>query len=291
MIMSSVPGGYLGSSAVYVPDLEESQVGVYQDTVLHLIDALLVKLLAADIKIIISMHDRFALGCYSEDSYAIISNITIGSSGNATCGDATSFYNTSIVIQAFDARIKHILSFKSEHFGGASWGSLGQVIYAFSIQNYAQFTDTSIQPTWWCDRAKAMRPLLSNGVKISTGPSNLATDTITDINMACGELDILSVSIYFLYASDVVDIFKAVNGSNKMVINEEFDSDGFGYKDRDGCINLVGGTSNNVSISWLVGNVFAMPGDRQGTEFSWSTDEKAWAALTAQAKNATGAAT
>jgi hypothetical protein len=281
---------YLGSSSTYVPDLEEFNVGDYIDTILNRIDALMVKLAAAEMKIIISIHDRFGVGCFTTDQYSLMLNIIMPTT-QAVCSDASEFYTNSTSVAAFDARMRHILEFKSPHFNNQPWGSLGQVIYAFSIQNYAQFYNKKIQKDWWCDRAKEMKPLLSNGVKISTGPSNLVTDTITRENMACSELDILGVSSYFQTEDnfEASVIKNAIVNASKTVINEQFDSNGlYGYHRRDKCINQVCGMSNNLSISWLVGDILLMPKEKYSTQFSWMTDQKAWAALTAQASNATG---
>jgi hypothetical protein len=80
IFISQTPQNNKNTGSVAMPDIEPSQVGKYDDTQLKAIDQLMVEarergefpsrsvtflvLMAAGIKLIIAMHDRYQLGCW-----------------------------------------------------------------------------------------------------------------------------------------------------------------------------------------------------------------------------------
>ncbi len=128
------------------------------------------------------MHDRYALGCTSEDAY--VSKFNLASTfpncklRNTSMNNPSTFYTSGTAISNFENRCKHILSFASPNFNGRAWGSLGEVILAFDIQNEPQALMSQFITSWTCDRATALHSLVSNGVLLSSGGGHSFDDSI-----------------------------------------------------------------------------------------------------------------
>lgn len=58
-----------GTASPFVPHFEPKHIGEYDYTVLNMIDKLMLKAQQYGIKLIIALHDRYALGCWSCDGY------------------------------------------------------------------------------------------------------------------------------------------------------------------------------------------------------------------------------
>jgi mannan endo-1,4-beta-mannosidase len=69
LFLSSIYAGNKGTTARQTDDLEQNQVGTYNDDVLRKLDGLLPKLEAAGIKAIVAFHDRYMLGAWGRDAY------------------------------------------------------------------------------------------------------------------------------------------------------------------------------------------------------------------------------
>lgn len=102
----------------------------------------------------IALADRYALGFWSTDAYALQLNIVkAGSSGVQQVANAGAFYTSSWAATAMDNRYKHALSHKNTKLGGKTWAELDDVIYAFEPQNEPQGVSrpslsSSIETPW-----------------------------------------------------------------------------------------------------------------------------------------------
>lgn len=93
----------------------------------------------------IALADRYALGYWSTDAYALQLNIVkAGSSGVQKVANAGAFYTSSWAATAMDNRFKHALSHKNDKLGGKTWAELDDVIYAFEPQNEPQGVSCSL---------------------------------------------------------------------------------------------------------------------------------------------------
>lgn len=89
-----------------VMDLEPTTLGVYDDTILKKIDQLMLECSQRNIKMIIALGDRYALGFWDTDTYATSHGIApLGSLGGQKISDASSFYLDASSKTAFDNRI------------------------------------------------------------------------------------------------------------------------------------------------------------------------------------------
>lgn len=87
----------------------------------------------------IALSDRYALGYWSTDAYALQLNIVkAGTSGVQRIADASSFYTSSWAAGAFDKRLEHALTHKNNLMGGKTWAELDEVVYAYEPQNEPQ---------------------------------------------------------------------------------------------------------------------------------------------------------
>ena len=98
------------------------------------------------LKLVIALSDRYALGFWSTDAYALKLNIVkSGSSGAQQVANAASFYTSSSAIASFDNRLAHILSHQNSLMGGKTWAELDSVVYAFEGEHLLHFTLNGIR--------------------------------------------------------------------------------------------------------------------------------------------------
>ncbi|KXN87162.1 Transcription elongation factor SPT5 [Leucoagaricus sp. SymC.cos] len=224
IFIARIAAGAKGSSAVGVPDLESVVVGQYDDTILNKIDQLAVEAHARDIKLVIAMHDRYALGCWDTDAYVAKYNLPVTNCNGVP--DSSTFYTNSNAIADYDNRLRHILNFQSPNFG-VPWKQLSDAIFAFEIENEGMGHMNQVAPNWWCDRANTIRSVLGNsGTQISTGGGTDLPTSLQSQFWSCANLQIIALHDYNLdtnYVASHVDAAKplAIN-SGKRMLYEEF---------------------------------------------------------------------
>ncbi|KAJ3063940.1 hypothetical protein HDU98_000297 [Podochytrium sp. JEL0797] len=250
--------GGKGTNAEAVRDLEMTTVGVYDDTILQRIDLLLSLVPDYNIKLIIALHDRWNLdntwGTCDAYCQAYCGNPSVVAPGKCTLpGGAATFYTSPLAQTQFDNRIAHILNHQSPSHG--PWHSRAGSIYAFEIQNEGQSAlgGTMPNPDWWCGRAKAIKKLLSqNGIRVSTGGTQYAKDSMLVNNFKCPEIDIIAVHSY----ADIgpfVPLMRAIPALwGKQVVMEEFGSTG---ASQALAIQYTAGLMNFNRIPWMVWEV------------------------------------
>ena len=94
-----------GSGNPEIPDLEPTQLGQYDDTILEKIDALMYECSQRNIKLIIACGDRYALGFWDTDQYALTYGIVDGGSGAQMVSDASTFYTDNGAMTFYDHRL------------------------------------------------------------------------------------------------------------------------------------------------------------------------------------------
>ncbi|KAG8959355.1 hypothetical protein FRC03_008085 [Tulasnella sp. 419] len=134
-------------------DLEASSVGTYDDTVLKLLDTVMVDARKYGIKLIISMH-----------SYNALSRPDIYGQWYGT----GYFYEQTAATNGFDNRI-HIMNHVHTSLG-RPWKELSDYIFGFEAQNEAMIGKGHdyilAHSGWQCDRAKVIKDTLGPGPKV-----------------------------------------------------------------------------------------------------------------------------
>ncbi|KAF9453364.1 glycoside hydrolase family 5 protein [Macrolepiota fuliginosa MF-IS2] len=280
IFIARVFAGSKGSSATTVPDLETVAVGSYDDTILGKIDQLAVEAHARDIKLVIAMHDRYALGCWDTDGYVAKYQLPTTGCVNGV-PDSSIFYTNPSAIADFDNRLKHILNFQSPNFG-VPWHQLSDAIFAFEIQNEGMGHMNQVAPNWWCDRANTIRSLLgATGIQISTGGGTDLPTSLQSQFWSCGNLQIIALHEYNLdtsYVASHVDAAKPLAvSSGKRMLYEEFGATGSSKQSQIQSItNLLIATG----VPWMYWEMMK-PGQGPNDYEVW-TDEPSWSTLASQ---------
>jgi hypothetical protein len=118
-----------GTSITSFPSLEPNAIGQYDDTVLNLLDSVMVNAKNYGIKLMISIHSFNAL--QANDVYG-----KWYGTGN--------FYTDSNAIAYFQQRIWHVLYHVNPH-NGKAWKDCSEYIFAFEAQNEAMNNDVCPQ--------------------------------------------------------------------------------------------------------------------------------------------------
>ncbi|EMD36754.1 glycoside hydrolase family 5 protein [Gelatoporia subvermispora B] len=280
IFITQVAVGTKGSSASAVNDLETVQVGNYDDTILRQIDNLAAAAHAKDIKLVIAMHDRYALGCWTTDAYVAKYDLPTTNCEDGV-PDSSAFYTNSGAITDFDNRLAHILNFESPNFG-VPWYQLSDAIFAFEPENESQGHMDQVAPDWLCDRAEFMRSIIGSwGVQISTGGgTDLPTSTQSQF-FSCDDIQIIAIHDYNIdpsYVASGVDAVKpSALSSGKRLLYEEFGAEG-STKQPD--IEAVTNTLISTGVPWMYWEI-TKPGAGSSNYEVW-TDEPSWVTLQSQ---------
>jgi len=255
--------GDKGSTTAYVPDVEEKQVGFYQDDILNRIDKLMQECAQLGLKLNLVLHDRYSTGWWQSDAYAS----KYGGGKNPV-----NFYRNGG--GDFDNRIRHILAHRNPHFNNRPWSDLHEVIWAFGIQNEGRsyMPDFKDPWTWHCNRARVIRPLISNKIYITTGGGATWADSLQEANFQCQQIDIVGIHSYEGFGYLKSNLAKAINKAkqyNKKIIYEEFGLTGEGM---NGDISNQGKFCNDMGVPWFPWQfIHARPGD-----YEYFTNSNAW---------------
>ncbi|KAM0787328.1 hypothetical protein ACM66B_003417 [Microbotryomycetes sp. NB124-2] len=269
-----------GSNSVEVPDLEPNEVGSYDDTVLYKIDQLMYECKQRGLKLLIALSDRYALGYWSTDRYALQLNIVkAGTSGVQRIANAASFYTNPWAIKMFDQRLTHIMQHKNDKLGGRTWAQLDDVVYAYEPQNEPQGHMPMASESWSCDRAKHLKQLLSgSSIKISSGGGITTTDSLGPWAMNCDSFDVVSVHDYGTSAWNTAGALESARSrTNKEVIMGEWGIAGPNKAQLIGEFVSAFKSKGLPQMYWQI----TKPG-KCAEDFEVWTDEPAWTALTGQ---------
>jgi mannan endo-1,4-beta-mannosidase len=247
-----------------------------------MIDQMLPLLEQAGIKLIIALHDRYSLGVWNQDAYARELNLGYRN-GNPYQIAIDGFYNNAQMEAKFDSRIALILNYPSQSYPGSTFGSLGNVILSFNIENESQAHLTTIHRNWLCKRATAAKRFVSNGVLISTGGGAYFGDSLIQENFLCPAIDIITIHSYEsldTFANNLRTASTLARANNKKLIFEEYGSEA---PEKSAFITSVSNLCNNLGIPSMVWQT--LPSEKGSFEF-WSDDTLAWTALSNSAANA-----
>ncbi|KAM0750222.1 hypothetical protein T439DRAFT_326171 [Meredithblackwellia eburnea MCA 4105] len=287
IFIASVYANNKGSDNVAVNDLEPNAVGTYDDTILTKIDQLMYDCKARGLKLLIALSDRYALGFWSTDAYALKYNIVkSGTSGAQEVSDASVFYTSSSAISDFNNRLNHILSHKNALLGGKTWAQLNDVIYAFEAQNEPQGHMTMASSTWVCDRSKYIKSLLPSNstILVSSGGGITLQASLQSWATSCSSIDIISVHDYGTDADTTVSALKTARtgvAAGKTLMLGEW---GITGANKAELVSEFVAALKNAQIPWMHWEV-VIPG-KKAADFEVWTDEPSWGALTSDAGNA-----
>ncbi|KAF9884875.1 hypothetical protein FE257_000942 [Aspergillus nanangensis] len=292
IFISYTPENNKDTGSVYMPDIEPDVVGRYDDTQLKAIDQLMVEAHERDIKLIITLHDRYQLGCWGNDTYVTKYDLPAldCATGSASANDVTSWYKNPRAIRDFDNRIQHCLEHRNRFIRGSpKWKDLAEYIFAFDIQNEGQgHLNQNIAPVpkWWCDRSRFMRSIMGRRSKvlIGTGGGNEFSNSDIPENWACDAIDLVGIhsySAFDVFQSKVPLALKHALKANKLTVLEEFGSMGAGKADTiEQHVNFF----NELGVPWLPWQI-SKPGYGEGNYEFW-VDEPTYTVVKKGARKA-----
>jgi len=196
------------------PSLEPNQVGTYDDTVLNLVDQLMITAKRYGIKLLISMHSFNAL--QAGDVYG------------RKWGTGF-FYEQQDAISAFDARLKHVLTHTHKTLG-KQWKDLSEYIFAFEAENEAMIGKgadyIAAHQNWQCDRAQTIKSVLgsNSGILVTTGGESWLDESMQPDWFNCAALDVIAIHGYGVGDFDTNKIRgyvqKAQKSGKKLIFQE-----------------------------------------------------------------------
>ncbi len=262
-----------GTDIDEIKDLE-SWPGSYNDKILNQIDDLMAEAKNYGIKLIIAMHDRYAL-THKAEAYVKKYNIkTVGESNNVN--DASAFYTNKEAQADFDRRLVHILNHKNPHFNNRPWSELSEVVFSFEAQNEAMGHMPLANINWQCDRAKVIKQYVKNGILVSTG-GGVDFDTSSKIQyFQCPYLNVISLHTYDYDANKIGQkVSEAKNLAfkyGKRIIVEEFGAKG---GDKKNILARQIAAIKNQGVPWIVWQILKPGKGAQDYEI-WTNEDSWW---------------
>ena len=288
IFFATVDANQAGSRAVEAHDLERYHVGApYTDTeILTRMDQFIQNVATygqGRIKLIIALHDRYALGCYAYKADGYVKKYDIPTAESCSPpNDASKFYFNEQAQNDYVARLTFLLNHTNPYFG-QRWGSLNRIIFAFDIENESQGYTSNYNANWMCNISKRIRSLVNNGVLISTGGGTDYGLSLRLENFQCSALDLISMHDYTMDGDSArakfQEAIKLAQQYNKRVIVEEFG--GRGDEQQAAALNRIGATAHEQGLPWLVWEV--VPNAKTGDFEFFTNDPTAWAAYQHQA--------
>ncbi|KAF0692738.1 Aste57867_16196 [Aphanomyces stellatus] len=290
IFLSEVGAGAKGTSNTGVRDLESAAVGHFDDTILDQVDQLMLECYQRKLKLVIALHDRYALGCWGTDAYVAKYGFPVSATCDVNVNRPNGFYTRADAQADFDRRLEHILTHKNPHFQNRVWGNIPEAVFGFEPQNESQGHMEDPQsgalpnPQWICRRATLMRQFISSQtILVMTGGGTDYTSSALVENFQCPAVDVVSIHTYDSANVNVLHEFMALaRQHHKRLIVEEF-----GFQ-QNKASNLAQFTSvlHTLGLPWMVWQVLK-PGNTGDYE-TWTNENEAWQALKSGAASANG---
>jgi len=281
-----------GTTIQAYPDLEPYQVGVFNDTVLNLVDGLMLNAQKYGIKLMISMHSWNALA--AGDVYG------------KEWGTGY-FYEQQPAIDAFDNRLRHVLTHTHTTLG-KQWKDLPAYIFAFEAENEAMIGKGSDYITahqyWQCDRAATIKGVLgaNSGILVTTGGESWLDESMQPDWFTCASLDVLAIHAYGTGDYDPAKLqayAQKAQSSGKMLIFQEWGACYYNTDNND-CptgspISSTTRSQNienwsniilSAGIPWMYWEVLPNNDPHYGYDYEIGINDQNWDTLAGVARNA-----
>ena len=244
--------------------------------------------ISTDMKLIIAMGDRYSLGFWDTDAYALKYGIVgSGTAGQAQqVANAATFYTSNDAMSFFDKRIKHVLNHKNALLGNKPWSQLDNVIYAIEPQNEPMGHMNLVSTSWNCDRAATIQSQLPSGssIQISTGGGITIQASLQNWAFNCPHFDIVSVHDYGTDVSTSISALQwgqqQAKQSGKIVVFEEWGANGYSKASIIGAFVPALQKAGIPHLIWEIVNPGAGSND-----FEIWTNEPSWNVFQSNAKN------
>ncbi|KZV91729.1 glycoside hydrolase [Exidia glandulosa HHB12029] len=256
--VNGVPAGQKNSDNVAVPDLEPNQIRVYDDTILDMIDELMVEAHAWNIKLLICIYDKNVL--QSTGPY----RAKYGEEG---------FYTNPAALDDYNQRITHMLNIhKNAHLNNQAWSFLGAYIFGYSVMNEPMINQGSGFFTqhldWVCNVAAQIRANVGDRNQLILTGGNSAGTSVQSFffSASCPAVDVVEIHDYTDgydgYMQNAINQAKAAN--KKLIVGEWGSLVGSGRT-----ANLQSNMQkiNGWGIPWLYWEFITNPDPHQGEDY------------------------
>jgi len=271
-----------GTNIQSYPDLEPYQIGSFDDTVLELIDSLMLTAHQYRIKLLISMHSFNALA--AGDVYG------------KKYGTGY-FYQNQSAMDEFDNRLRHVVTHTHKTLG-KQWKDLPQYIFAFEAENEAMIGKgadyIASHQYWQCGRAEAIKSVLGNnsGILVTTGGESWMDESMQPDWFNCAALDVLAIHDYGPGDFDTGKIAGYVNkakNSGKMLLFQEWGACYFdtsnnncpsgGKLNPDTRSQNIQNWANQISsagVPWMYWEILPNNDPHYGSDFEIGINDQNW---------------
>ncbi|KAJ6449376.1 glycoside hydrolase family 5 protein [Mycena sanguinolenta] len=272
--VTGLGAGQKASDSISVPDLEANGIGNYDDTVLNLIDQLMVDAHARGIKLLIGMHDVNALE--GGDIYGR----TYGTEG---------FYTNPTAINAFNQRITHILNIhKNSLLGNQPWSDLSAYIFGLEPQNEPMIFDQSFYTShlsWICNAALQIRNNVGdpNQLIFTGGGSAAASVQSTFFSSSCA-INVVAIHDYTDgYDSYMPSAVSQAQAAGKKLIIEEWGSLIGSGRTANMQSNVA--KINNYKVPWLYWELISNTDPHQGEDYEIQVNGADWSTISSASES------
>ncbi|KZS89755.1 glycoside hydrolase family 5 protein [Sistotremastrum niveocremeum HHB9708] len=264
----------------------------FDDTVLNLLDGVMVNAHSYGIKLLISTHSFNALS--RPDVYG------------AWYGTGY-FYEQTAPQQEFDNRLVHILNHVHTTVG-KPWSQLPQYIFAFEAENEAMIGKgldyITAHQQWQCDRATTIKNVLgsNSGILVVTGGESWLSESVQPDWFSCATLDVISIHAYGtgdLAQSTIAPYVQQAQSAGKKLLFEEWGACYYNTANNNcpsGTALSTSARNSNIQtwasaitaagVPWMYWQVLPNTDPHYGSDFEIGVTDPSWPTLEAAAQAA-----
>ncbi|KAF8181936.1 hypothetical protein K438DRAFT_1601245, partial [Mycena galopus ATCC 62051] len=265
--VTGLAAGQKDSDNIAVPDLEANGIGNYDDTVLNLIDQLMVCFT-------LSLCFPYKTLLEAPSTLVDVYGKTYGTEG---------FYTNPAAINAFNQRITHILNtHKNALLGNQPWSDLSAHIFGLEPQNDPE---VAANLDWICNAAQQVIPNVPGPTFVFILVCDRSATTVQSafFSSSCA-INVVAVHDYTDgYDSYMPSAISQAQGAGKRLIIEEWGS----LVGSGRTANLESNVAkiNNYKVPWLYWELISNPDPHQSQDYEIQVNGADWSTLSTGAES------
>ncbi|KAJ7247105.1 glycoside hydrolase family 5 protein [Mycena rebaudengoi] len=266
--VTGVGAGQKASSNFAVRDLEANGLRNYDDTVLNLIDQLMV--------------DAHARGEQDKVIHYLTENALQGGDIYGRTYGTTGFYTNPAAIDDFNQRITHCMNIhKNALLGNRPWSELSAYIFGLEPQND--------HLSWICNAAQQIRNNVGDRKQLifTGGGSAGASVQAFFFGSSCTAIDVVAIHDYTDgYDSYMPSAINQAKAAGKKLMVQEWGSLVGGGRTANMNSNVQ--KINSYKVPWLYWELITNPDPHQGEDYEIQINGADWSTISSAALNTAG---
>ncbi len=271
-LLSTDGMGYPGEADCDFLQDVENPVGTYQQDTINRINKMFAIGKEYNIKFIVSLHDRWSLGCWRRDAYVTKYNIPYEAQPSQCTqltvnnpNNPSQFYNDVNIRNDFKNRLQYLMNVNNPWLN-KTWANMDDVIFAWEPQNEPQRgTSTPQNDDWICEMSAWLKRFTKIPIGSGGGWESIYIPLVDHVSkvLNCGTVDILTIHDY--NGKAIANLMLSANAGKAMAYGKRVILAEFGSSSSTDIIDHIN-LAEDKGIPWMFWSI-----DKAGKELSFGT--------------------